>query len=133
SKPFMASLLQEKPSSLVTVDQYGLALLGFGIVATEESIKKRGPALRAFIQVTAKAWEEIAASPAAVKQAVAAMIADRPDAKLDAGQLEAQLVEYVPLLRTPNTVGKPIGWSSEKDWAATVALLQQAGMLDAKY
>jgi NitT/TauT family transport system substrate-binding protein len=28
---------------------------------------------------------------------------------------------------TPNTMGKPLGWMSDKDWAATVDVLKQYG------
>ncbi len=59
SIPFVASLLKSKPSNLIRFTDYGLALPAFGIAATEETIKKKGKALRAFVQVTSKAWEEI--------------------------------------------------------------------------
>jgi NitT/TauT family transport system substrate-binding protein len=32
---------------------------------------------------------------------------------------------------TPNTAGKPLGWSSDKDWDETVAVLKQYGGVDA--
>ncbi len=71
--------------------------------------------------------------PQARKRSVEAMIADRPDAKLDPVYIEEQVAQYALLLKTPNTVGKPVGWQSDKDWSATVQILQQAGILESKF
>jgi NitT/TauT family transport system substrate-binding protein len=134
SFPFLMPMLrQQKPSNVIKFADYGLPLPSYGLFATDETIKRKGAALRTLVRVTSRAWEEILANPAAKTRSVEAMMAQRPQVKLDAASLEAQIDEYRPLFHSPHNAGKPIGWQAEADWAATVKVLQQAGLVEARF
>ena len=62
-------------------------------------------------------------------EGVAAIVSQRPNAKLDPKILKRQIELYLSFLDTPETKGKPFGWQSEKDWADAVTTMQKAGLL----
>ncbi len=109
---------------------YGFILPSMGYIATEHTIRTKRRALQTFVTVVTRAWHEIYDQDKA-NDAVAAIIKNRPQAKLDPANLLAQIELYRPYFYTPATKGKPLAWQSQEDWAAAIATMQKVGLIRA--
>jgi NitT/TauT family transport system substrate-binding protein len=122
SVPFVLPLVQAtKPTDAVLFADFGLQFPSFGLFATEEKIKERGAALGRFASVVSGAWEYIFAG--GQDEAVQAIIAGRPQAKLDLKALRGQIDALQPFFSTAATAGRQAGFMAESDWAAAVKTL----------
>jgi NitT/TauT family transport system substrate-binding protein len=122
SVPFVLPLVQAtKPTEAVLFADYGLQFPSFGLFATEAKIKEKGEALRKFSSVVSGAWTYI--YNGGQDEAVKAIIAGRPNAKLDPKALRGQIDELEAFFRTPATQGHPVGLMADTDWAAAVKTL----------
>ena len=113
-------------------NDFGMPMLDWGIVASDDTIKNKPAALKAFNQVVARAFAYILDNH--YDEAVDDIIKQRPDAKLSRAVTLAMLKAYIPYLYSANTKGKPIGYISAQDWVDTVNTLKKAKLLppDAK-
>ena len=100
---------------------------GFGLIATDETIRSRPSALHAFVAVIARAWTYILEGHE--QEAVQAMIKQRPQARLNPDVLLAVIEAYRPFFDTPTTRGKPVGWQSEADWVDALKVMKEAGAI----
>jgi NitT/TauT family transport system substrate-binding protein len=109
----------------------GVVAVSNGIVVHNDLIKEDPALIRAFVAASLKGFlygrahpDEMVAIVRKFSQAVDPAIARR--------EAELSWDTWV----TPNTIGQPLGWSSDKDWEGTVAVLKQYGgvtePLDAK-
>src|SRR5713101_3714495 len=109
----------------------GVIAVSNGIVVHNDLIKEDPALIRAFVAASMKGFlygrahpDEMVAIVRKFSQAVDPAIARR--------EAELSWDTWV----TPNTTGQPLGWSSDKDWEGTVAVLKQYGgvtePLDAK-
>ncbi len=130
STPFIEPVLRkQKPSNVIKFADYGLALPSIGLIARDDTIAAKGESIRKIVVITANAWGKILGDANAKKEAVDAMIALRPNAKLDPWLIDAQIEEYRPLFYSDATKGKPIGWQAEAIWATAVKVMQDADVL----
>jgi NitT/TauT family transport system substrate-binding protein len=126
--PFSLPILEKtRPSRAIDAADYGIGFPGLGLVTREDVIASRPAVLNKVVQTTIRAWNYIYASH--VDDAVAAIIKDRPDAKLDPSILRGQILAYKAYFDTPNTSGQPLGWQSEADWAAAIKTMVSAGVI----
>jgi NitT/TauT family transport system substrate-binding protein len=84
--------------------------------------------LRRLIQVEQRAWQHLRGNP---DDGVKAMIAERPDARLDPVVLLGQIKLTLDYFETPASQGKPIGWQSREDWEAALKSMEAAGVVNA--
>ncbi len=106
----------------------GIAFPSYGLVARDEVIASKGPALKRLIEVQQRAWQHLRTNP---EDGVKAMIAERPDAKLDPVVLLGQIKLTLDYFDTPASQGKPIGWQAQADWEAAGKSMEAAGVLPA--
>jgi NitT/TauT family transport system substrate-binding protein len=126
--PFALPVLEKiLPSRAIDAADYGIALPALGLVAREDLIAKRPEVVRKVVQVTIRAWEHIRNGN--TDEAVAAIIKNRPDAKLEPAILAGQARGYLGYFDTPNTKGKPVGWQSEEDWKQALVIMQKTGLI----
>lgn len=118
-----------RPSKAIWADEYGVAFLSYGIITQEQKIESRKEALGRFLGIQARAWKYVADGH--VDEAVSAIMKQRPNASLDPVVLKGQLELYIKFMNTPNTKGRPIGWQSDLDWAATLSSMKEANFLKA--
>ncbi|MGE0718146.1 MAG: ABC transporter substrate-binding protein [Alphaproteobacteria bacterium] len=108
---------------------YGVGLIGFGLVANTDVVKANPDLVRKFVAATLRGFKE---SFAAIEPAVDiyADMAQLGDDK----QLAASIYRnFQALFDSPKSKGNPIGWNSPELWADTVALLRTyGGMADGK-
>lgn len=115
-----------RPSKCLLAADEGIAFPSYGLVAREDVIAARGPVLRRLIQVQQRAWEHLRGNP---DDGVRAMIAERPDARLDPDVLRGQIKLTIDYFDTPASQGRPIGWQAREDWEAALKSLEAAGVL----
>ena len=97
-------------------------MLSWGIIANDESIKKKPKAMKAFMTVLARSWKHIL--DGGLDEAVQSMIKLRPNARVSMAAGKGIFNAYRPYFYSPTTKGKPMGYMSEKDWADTVTTLK---------
>lgn len=130
--PYAKPLIDRKrPSRIIDAADYGVSSPGTGLFLREDLLRKSPDLVAKFVKLQSRAWNYILDGHE--DEAVAAIIAARPNAKLDAELLKAQIRAYRPYFETVNTKGKPVGWQSEADWADTIKSMVEAGLLKPGY
>jgi NitT/TauT family transport system substrate-binding protein len=125
-KPIVESV---RPSEGILFADVGLRVPGYGLLVNTGEIEAKAEALEKLVAVQRRAWEYI--FDGNEEEAADAIIAQRPDLRLDREVMLGQLKAYMPLFFTPNTEGKPIGWQSEQDWVDALTAMETAGLVTA--
>ncbi|CAM3755571.1 SsuA/THI5-like domain-containing protein [Bordetella sputigena] len=125
---FLPVVSQTRPSAAVRFADYGLNMPSFGLFATEEKLRARGEAIGRFASVTARAWEYIYAGHE--EEAVDAVLAQRPQARLDRKVLRGQIDALKPYFGDTLTAGR-VGPPVPDDWAQAVKTLSSVGLIGA--
>lgn len=126
--PFVLPLVaSQRLSEAVLFADNGLQFPSFGLVANEDKIKSRGPALRKFASIVAGAWEYIYAGHQ--DEAAQAIIAQRPQAKLNPKILRNQIDSLQGFFATPASQGQPIGVMAAKDWDIAIKTVADAKLI----
>ena len=101
---------------------YGVTVVSNGIIVHDDVLKSDPELVRAFVPATIKGFLY---GRQHVDEAVAAVKKYQPtvDAAITRRECEISWKLWV----TPNTKGKPLGWGSDADWAATIQVLRQYG------
>ncbi|BBK40018.1 hypothetical protein STVA_00380 [Allostella vacuolata] len=130
--PYVLPIIGDRrPSRVIDAADYGVSSPGTGLYVREELVQTSPQMLDRFVKNQIRAWNHIFAGHA--DEAVAAIVAARPNAKLNPEILKGQIAAYRPYFDTPNTKGKPIGWQSEEDWKETIRSGEAAGLLKPGY
>lgn len=117
-----------RPSKCLLASDAGITFPSYGLVAREDTIASKGPALKRLIQVQQKAWAHLKGN---IEDGIAAMVAERPDAKLNPDVLRGQIKLTIEYFDTPAAAGKPIGWQPKEDWEAALKSMEAAGVVKA--
>ncbi len=126
--PFVLPAVEaNRPSDAILFSDYGLQFPSFGLLSSEDKIKERGPAIRRFASVVAGAWEYILAGNE--DEAVKAIIAQRPQAKLDPKVLRAQIDSLRSFFTTPASKGLPMGVMADADWVAGIKTMASVKLI----
>ncbi|HCN73657.1 MAG TPA: hypothetical protein DIS96_18920 [Pusillimonas sp.] len=126
--PFvLASVQKQRPSNAIPFADYGLNMPSFGILASESKLKSRGEDISKFASVTARTWEYIMSGHE--DEAVEAIMAARPQARLDKEVLRGQ----IEALKT--YFGKPVegfrtGQPIPAEWEEAVQTLTKVGLIE---
>lgn len=102
---------------------FGMNLLGTGIVANDRLVAENPELVEAFVEATRKSWEAAADDPSS---AVAAMAQDAGETPPEA-VLKEQLDLTIPLL---NLDDGSAGTNTDDQWQETIDLLSDGGMLE---
>jgi NitT/TauT family transport system substrate-binding protein len=116
-----------RPSHAIMASDAGISFPSYGLVATDTVLKTKRDPLTRLAHVQRRAWEYI--RDGHVDEAVDATLKQRPDARLDPDIIREGTRLCLPLLDTPATKGKPIGWQAKEDWEACLATQQAAGVI----
>jgi NitT/TauT family transport system substrate-binding protein len=101
---------------------YGVTIVSNGIIVHDDTLKSDPDLLRRFVPASIKGFLY---GRQHMDEAIAAVKKYQPTADPGVTRLECELSWKTWV--TPNTRGKPLGWSSDADWAGTVAVLKQYG------
>jgi NitT/TauT family transport system substrate-binding protein len=112
----------KKPTRIFWYADYGVTVVSNGIIVHDDLIKSDPDMVRAFVTATIKGFLYSRKNP---EEAVATVKKYLPtvDPQITLREMELAWKTWV----TPNTKGKPLGWASDTDWAATVSVLKQYG------
>jgi NitT/TauT family transport system substrate-binding protein len=128
SVPFLtATVRPQRPASAIRFADLGLTFPSFGMIAAERTIREKPATLRRLASVTAGAWTYILAGNE--QEAVQAMIAARPQARLNPAVLREQIDSVRSFMATEATRGMPVGVMAQADWVEAVRNLTDAGQL----
>ena len=100
----------------------GVTAVSNGIIVHDDLLKSDVDLVRAFVPATLKGFLHGRQHP---DEAVAAVKKYQETVDLAITQRELEISWKLWL--TPNTMGKPLGWSSDADWTTTVQVLHQYG------
>ena len=89
----------DRPSNAVRFADFGLNMPSFGLFANESKLAQRRDAIARFASVSARAWEYIYAGHQ--DEAVAAILAQRPQSRLDRKVLRGQIDALQPYFGQP--------------------------------
>lgn len=114
-----------RPSRAIPFADFGLNMPSFGFVVSESKFAERGEVLSKFASVVARTWEYILAGHE--DEAIDAIVAQRPQARLDRTVLRAQLETLKQFF--DNKPGERIGSPNPADWEAAVKTLTSVQLL----
>ena len=100
----------------------GANTLGEGITARASFLKEKPDVVRALLRAYTKSFQYTMKHR---DEAVAALKRLAPVTVKDLKVARATLDNFLMLLHTENTKGKPLGWMALKDWEQTIALLSK--------
>lgn len=113
-----------KPVDALLYTDWGMNLLGTGIVAHDNMIENDPDLVTAFVRATARSWEAAAEDPAAAAEAMEEGADETPPAEV----LRNQLDESLGLLQL-DQAGAP-GVNTEEQWQETIDLLAEHAELE---
>lgn len=125
---FLAVVASQRPSNAIRFVDQGLEFPSFGLMATEKSIASKRDALKRFTSVVAGTWAYI--FDGHQDEAVQAIIAARPQAKLNPVVLRQQIDTLKDYTATDATKSLPFGTMAAADWKRAVEVLAEGGLVD---
>jgi NitT/TauT family transport system substrate-binding protein len=126
--PFvLPSVSQSRPSEAIRFSSYGLNMPSFGIFASEDKLKAKRDAISRFASITAGAWQYI--YDGHQDEAVDAIVAQRPQARLDKKVLRGQIDALKDFMSSPETAGQPVGMPVAAEWGIAIKTLSAAGLI----
>lgn len=126
--PFGVPLVKKlRPARAILLNDYGMSFPSYGLMATKETVKKKGAALAKLAQVQVRAWEYIYKGN--IDEAVKAMISQRPNAKLDPDVLRHQIDMYRDFFESPSQKNLKFGMQTDAEWNAAIKTMEQIGAL----
>lgn len=120
--------LPRKSKAMLFVD-VGINVPGFGLIANDATIAKRPQVLKAFVEVFQRAWQAVGPGGEQIDAAVASLVANRPNAKLDPALMKAQIQSVYPYLYSDASKGKPLLWMAPADWKDTVTVMEELKLI----
>ena len=118
-----------RPSRTFDAVDYGIVAPGSGMFVRDTTLASKADSLRRLVRVQIAAWNYV--YDGHQDEAVAAILKQRPNAKLNPVVIRGQIDAYQPYFFTPNTKGMPFGWQSPKDWADGIRSMEEAGIIKA--
>ena len=116
-----------RPVNLMLLQDAGIIFPSYGLIATKETLASRREELRKLAQIQVRAWEYIYAGH--VDEAVKAIIAQRPNAKLDPEVLTNQIEIYRPFFDSPTTKNLKFGIQADADWNRAIQSIEKIGLI----
>lgn len=116
-------VMKTRPASALLMADSGINFPSYGLAVTPKTLAARKEALAKFAQVQVEMWEYIHGGR--VDEAVAAIVAHRPNARVDPDVLKGQIVAYKPFFESPTDKKLPIGLQSDADWAAAIRSMEE--------
>lgn len=126
---FLPVVSATRPSDGIRFSDYNLNMPSFGLFATEAKIAARREAIARFASVVAAAWQYILDGHQ--DEAVEAILAQRPQARLDRAVLRGQIDALAGFVRPAAAQAQPIGVPAPAEWSAAMTTLSAAGLVRA--
>lgn len=118
----------KRPTRPVLFADFGLNVPGFGIFTTQSVLQKKGDAVRKFASIVSGSWAYVLNGHQ--DEAVKAVLSNRPQARLDAALVLAQLNASMPFLHTAASEKLAIGLQDDEDWTNSIKAMEEAKMIE---
>ena len=129
SIPFFLPLAKkQRPSISINFADYGLEFPSFGLLVTEKKLSEKRDQLSRFASIVAGMWAYTFAGHE--DEAAAALIAARPQAKLDPVATRGQIDTLKLFAYTEATKSLPYGTMAASDWKRAVEVLGDGGLVN---
>ena len=116
-----------RPATALLLADSGIAFPSYGLVTTPDALKTKRAEIKKLVDIQVRAWKYI--YDGHVDEAVAAIVARRPNANLNPEVLSGQITAYRPFFDSPTNKALPIGLQSDPDWADAIKSMEVAGLL----
>lgn len=128
--PFvLPAVAASRASEAIYFADHGLHFPSFGLLTSEAKLNEKRAALTRFASVVAGTWTYIAAGNQ--DEAAKAVVAARPQAKLDVNVVRAQIDALIPMFQTPASKDLPLGQLADADWEAGIKTLATGQLIKA--
>jgi NitT/TauT family transport system substrate-binding protein len=111
-----------KQARLLWYADCGVTAVSNGIIVHPDLLKQDPELIRSFVAASLKGFLYGRQHPDEAAEIIKKYL-PTSDLAISRREMELSWATWV----TPNTVGKPLGWMSDKDWEATVGVLKQYG------
>jgi NitT/TauT family transport system substrate-binding protein len=113
--------------NVIKYSDWGLDTLSNGIIAHNDAIASQGDLVRRFVRASARSWEYARTH---LEEAIESLMPRMAKGKRST---ELQTLKNMMEIRhTKNSMGKPLGWMSDKDWKETVETLLENGLINTR-
>lgn len=119
----------KRASRAISAANYGVTVPQGGFFVSRNTLATKSDILARLVAVDMRALKEVYDGHFA--EAADAVAAARPNEHINKAVIEQQLAFYRPLLQTPATAGKPLGWQAETDWQKALTTMEEAHMVAA--
>lgn len=126
---FLPVVSKTRPSDGIRFADYQLNMPSFGLFASEEKLAQRREAISRFASVVSATWQYIYAGHE--DEAVDAIVAQRPQAKLDRAVVRGQIDALKSFFRLPASQGTRLGAPVPADFVEALKTLRDAGLVKA--
>jgi NitT/TauT family transport system substrate-binding protein len=126
--PFGQPMMKKaRPANALLLADSGISFPSYGLVSTSALLASKRDAVRKLVQIQVQTWKYI--YDGHIDEAVAAILAQRPNAKLDPSVLRGQIEAYRPFFNSPTGKDVPFGVQTDTDWAAAIKSMEQTGQI----
>jgi NitT/TauT family transport system substrate-binding protein len=122
---YLSVMLEDPSIQAVPYFSWEINALSTGLITHLETIEKDPDLVRDFVEATVEGWNYTVEQPEE-----ASSIGVKHFPLSDQTLLEKGIQATLPLLHTPNSEDKPLGWMAEEDWKQTVELMHRYGGSD---
>ena len=124
---FLPVVSQTRASEAIRFADYNLNMPSFGLFATESKLASKREPIAKLASIVAASWQYIYSGHE--DEAVDAIVAQRPQAKLDKAILRAQVDALRGFFQLPAPAGQLLGAPVAADFAVAVKTLTDAGLI----
>ena len=126
--PYVSPLVEQKrPSDAYMLSSYGLPLPAHGLVVNKALLGRRADALRKFLAVSDRAWHQVWNGDP--KEAIAALVDQRPLARIDADLEIKRIAAYKPFAGSEASRGKNDLWMPPSDWQTAIKIMGDTSII----
>ena len=126
--PYVLPVVDAKrPSDTLMFADHGLPLPSHGLIVGRATLEKRPDAIRKFLAVSGRAWQQVWHGNG--REAIDALVAQRPKAKLDAELEFKRIAAYQPFAGSAAAEGKHVLWMPPGDWETAIKVMQDTGII----
>lgn len=124
---FLPVVSQTRASDAIRFADYNLNMPSFGLFATESKLAAKREPIAKFASIVAASWQYIYNGHES--EAVDAIVAQRPQAKLDKAILRAQIDALKGFFQLPVPAGQMLGAPVAADFTVAVKTLTDVGLI----
>jgi NitT/TauT family transport system substrate-binding protein len=127
-EPVQARLQHNTDIKCMMFSDYGVNIMGFGIVASQQMIDQKPEIVKAFVRASTKGYAYAFAHP---EEAALVLRKRMPDPTGLAGDnVTVEVIRVLSTMGTAETEGKPYGYMPDSLWVKTVDVLKKYADLD---